>query len=130
MSESEEHPPIGKVEVLFRGLIERNPPGSKTRYTGKSLFHPITTSEVAKAKEKWPNHAPGPDRIQPGVVAKIPDAPLAFLFSIGFLRKIIPEIRREVRTVIIHKDGPRTKTGKSYNVVGLDVHNAFDSLPT
>jgi hypothetical protein len=113
---------------------------------------------------------------------------LAVLFSIVALRKIIAETWREVRTVIIHKGGPRSdprnwkpitigsavqelfhkilaakprknielhpsqkgfldvdgtlfnsitldnyissraKTGKSYNVVALDVSKAFDSV--
>lgn len=67
----------------------------------------ITAQEVANAKRGWKVAAPGPDGTSTIQVLRLENSVLAILFSIMTIGGIVPARFKKVRSVLLHKSGPR-----------------------
>ena len=101
-------PSTEEVETLYVNLLEStpeyaaNPPSEQAPVFDIS---PVSSENVAFAKQFWLNSAPGQDRISVPSAKRIPDLHLAVLFNCILLRNILPTAWRTTSTVLISKKG-------------------------
>lgn len=108
--EDEVFPPIEEVQSLYEQLFSTPSPADNGPIScRKEAFFPVTGEEIAGALNNWSNSAPGPDGILIGQVKRCPPLRLEALFNILLYRRHTPTSWLGTRTVLIPRDGDRSK---------------------
>ncbi|GLV46633.1 hypothetical protein CBL_20908 [Carabus blaptoides fortunei] len=129
-SAEEETPSLKDVEDYYARIFEDPSPLDDEQTTTEPhifVHLPITCEDIKAATSSWKPSAPGPDGITVSQIKSCPEHVLGIMFNIVLYQRDADGIFANT-LLLDHYVKARRASGKSYNVVSLDVRKAFDTV--